>query len=40
MILSHPALTKLTIKAYLLTMLWSLLRRKQGHDNFLPCPLP
>ena len=36
MILSHPGLTMLTTKAYLLTMLRSLLRRKQGHDNTLP----
>ena len=32
MILTHPALTKLTFMDYLLTMLRSLLRRKQGHD--------
>ena len=33
MILTHPALTILTTMAYLLTMLRSLLRRKQGHDR-------
>ena len=32
MILTHPALTKLTFLDYLLTILRSLLRRKQGHD--------
>ena len=31
--LTHPALTKLTFMDYLLSMLRSLLRRKQGHDT-------
>ena len=31
--LTHPALTMLTTMAYLLTMLRSLLRRKQEHDT-------
>jgi hypothetical protein len=33
MILTLPAHTKLTFMDYLLTMLRSLLRRKQGHDK-------
>ena len=40
MILTHPALTKLTFMDYLLTMLRSLLRRKQGHDKLCVCILP
>ena len=35
MILTHPALTKLTFMDYLLTMLRILLRRKLVHDNFV-----
>ena len=37
MILSLPGLTMLTTKAYLLTMLRNLLRRKQGHDSAAGC---
>ena len=35
-----PALTMLTTMAYLLTMLRSLLRQKQGHDTGVPCSPP
>ena len=43
MILTLPGLTMLTTMAYLLTMLRSLLRRKQGHNNiktFTRCSRP